>query len=301
MNPRQQSKHWCFTCNNPISDLTFNAETVAYAVWQKEQGDSGTPHYQGYLQATKVIRLTGARKILMLAGHRNAHVEVKRGTVQQAVTYCRKEDTRVAGPFEFGELPITKQGERTDLNTLRTAVKGKRKWTDIADDDDLNPLLAKFHRYARWIRQEYELETQPKWRNVQVEVLWGPTGCGKTRKAMDEGAFKWNPCTPEWWDGYRGEEILLIDEFYGQIKPSRLLQLLDGHPCLLPIKGAATYAVWTKVYITSNSDPASWYTDIPPAVKAALQRRITKTTQMGTEPSFDFAANRDGNGTWGKF
>lgn len=299
-----QSKHWCFTCNNPTAELSFDAETVTYAVWQKEQGESETPHYQGYLQAPKVIRMTGVKKILEKAGYANAHVEVKKGTVEQATSYCKKEEGRLDGPWEFGNLPEKKpgQGKRNDLVKLRDVVKDKRKWTDIADDDDLCPILGKYHKFARWLRQEYELETQPKWRDVKVEVLWGPTGCGKTRKALAEGAFKWNPCDPEWWDGYRGETTLLIDEFYGQVKPSRMLQLLDGHPCLLPVKGAATYAVWTKVYITSNTDPDSWYNDIPPSVKAALQRRITAVTQMGEEnPQFDFSYNRDTNGGWGKF
>ena len=305
-----QSKHWCFTCNNPSSSLKllFDAETVAYAVWQYEKGESGTPHFQGYLQAHKVIRLTGVRKILEKAGYANAHVEVKKGSVEQAVSYCKKDEGRISGPFEFGELPARKpapvgQGERTDLIKLREAVKSKRKFVDIADDDDLLPVLAKHHKFEAKLREAYQQRDSQEFRKVNVEVLWGTTGTGKTRKAVEAGAFKWSPSDPEWFNGYQGEDVLLIDEFYGQIKPGRLLELLDGYSCRLPTKGGFVYAAWTKVFITSNTDPDSWYNDIPPAVKAALQRRITTVTEMGGNSlgAFDFAHNRDTNGGWGKF
>lgn len=303
-----QSKHWCWTCNNPASNLKllFDAETVAYAVWQYEKGESGTPHFQGYLQAHKVIRLTGVRKILEAAGYANAHVEVKKGTVQQATDYCRKEEGRIDGPWEFGKLPEKKpgQGKRNDLHALRDAVKAKRKFVDIADDDELMPVLAKHHKFEAKLRAAYERQDSLDFRKVDVEVLWGTTGTGKIRKAMDAGAFKWSPSDKtEWWDGYEQEEVLLIDEFYGQLKPSRLLELLDGYTCRLPIKGGHTYAAWTKVYITSNTDPAGWYNDMKPEVRAALERRITTVTEMGGNKvgAFDFAYNRDTNGGWGKF
>jgi len=301
-----QSKHWCWTCNNPTASLSFDEATVTYACWQKEQGDSGTPHYQGYLQAPKVIRLTGVRKILAAAGYANAHVEAKKGTVQQATDYCKKEEGRLDGPWEFGQLPDKQpgQGKRNDLHALRDAVNDKRKFVDIADDDELLPVLAKHHKFEAKLRAAYERRDSLSFRTVNVEVLWGTTGTGKTRKAMDAGAFKWSPsATAEWWDGYEQEPVLLIDEFYGQLKPARLLELLDGYTCRLPIKGGHTYAAWTKVYITSNTDPAGWYQDMKPEVRAALQRRITSSVEMGGNAvgAFDFAHNRDTNGGWGKF
>jgi len=298
-----QSKHWCWTCNNPTAPLSFDETTVTYACWQKEQGDSGTPHYQGYLQAPKVIRLTGVRKILAAAGYANAHVEAKKGSVKQATDYCKKEEGRLDGPWEFGAI-TSSQGNRSDLHALRDAVKAKRKFVDIADDDEFLPVLAKHHKFEGKLRAAYERLSSLPFRKLNVEVLWGSTGTGKTRKAMDAGAFKWSPsATNEWWDGYEQEEVLLIDEFYGQLKPARLLELLDGYTCRLPIKGGHTYAAWTKVYITSNTDPAGWYQDMKPEVRAALQRRITSSVEMGGQSTgaFDFAHNRDTNGGWGKF
>lgn len=52
----------------------------------------------------------------------NAHLEKRRGTVTEARDYCRKEDTREAGPFEVG-THTDGQGERSDLDTYAAAVR----------------------------------------------------------------------------------------------------------------------------------------------------------------------------------
>ena len=93
----------------------------------------------------------------------------------------------------------------------------------------------------------------------------------------------WCPSNPEWWDGYDGEEILLIDDFYGQVQVARMLHLLRGYQCRLPIKGGFTYAQWQKVYITSNNPPHEWYMKwekIPLEVQDAFFARITTITEI---------------------
>jgi hypothetical protein len=105
-------------------------------------------------------------------------------------------------------------------------------------------------------------------------VYHGPPGTGKTRKALEENKEYYlldNSGGPVWFDGYEGEETLVIDDFYGWIKYNFILRLLDGHPCRLPIKGGFTYAGWTTVIITSNVHPDSWYK----CDTQAMHRRIT--------------------------
>lgn len=68
-----------------------------------------------------------------------------------------------------------------------------------------------------------------------------------------------------------------MDDFYGQIKLSRLLNILDGHPLQVPIKSSSTWANYTVVYITSNCPIEDWYPNIfdsKPLLKEALLRRI---------------------------
>lgn len=51
-----------------------------------------------------------------------AHLEKRRGTVAEACDYCRKEDTREAGPFELGAAE-NNQGQRSDLHAYADRVR----------------------------------------------------------------------------------------------------------------------------------------------------------------------------------
>ena len=296
-----QTVYWMFTYNNPKREHleglpNMISDDVTFVVCQLEEGEQGTPHLQGYIELAKRKRMSGVKALFTAIGvdPDKPHLEARKGTQKQAIDYCTKEDTRKAGPFEQGEARPCKQGARTDLVKLRDACKAKRSWVDIADDDDIGPTLLKYHKAAQFLRNAYELELvkTDEFRLLDVEVLHGPTGSGKTRKAIAAGSFKWNPSSPEWWDGYNGEETILIDEFNGQVKITRMLQLLDGYKLRLPVKGSFSYARWTKVFITSNKHPDDWYKikgqgfgdletgGVDPKHLQALKRRITKITEM---------------------
>ncbi len=79
----------------------------------------------------------------------------------------------------------------------------------------------------------------------------------------------WKP-VGEWWDGYDGQEDVVMDDFYGWLKWSFLLNLLDRYPMLVPIKGGTKEFVAKRVFITSNKKPEMWYPnqiDIAPLVR----------------------------------
>ena len=59
---------------------------VTYAVFQLEEGENGTPHYQGYVAFQKKKRLTAIEHLLRGAGH----WEISRGSPTQNREYCTK-------------------------------------------------------------------------------------------------------------------------------------------------------------------------------------------------------------------
>lgn len=117
-----RAKKWCFTLNNPTQgekDLladVLQSEHCEYAVVGREVGETGTPHLQGFVVFSTRKRLANAKAIL---GSR-LHLEVARGTPQQAADYCKKD-----GDFdEYGEL-ISSQGKRSDWDAYKDWLKAR--------------------------------------------------------------------------------------------------------------------------------------------------------------------------------
>lgn len=83
-----------------------------------------------------------------------------------------------------------------------------------------------------------------------------------------------------WWDGYRGEPVVIIDEFTGQWPIAYLLLVLDRYPMTIEVKGATTKLAARAFMITSNIPPAEWYINASLEQKAALERRITQNINV---------------------
>jgi len=269
------SKSYCFTING-AEPFPFDDQTMQYLVYQKESGEEKkTEHYQGYVRFTSNKRLTGCKKI-----HSTAHWEIAKGSPEQNKVYCTKEETRIDGPWEFGTFPV--QGKRSDLDSVVETIRNSKR--PLADVIEEHPV--QFIKYSRGIEKvaNYYLEKATReFRNITVDVYWGDTGTGKTRKAVEENPDNYilrNLSKDLWFDGYTGQSVLIIDEFKNWITLTYLLALLDGYQCQLPVKGSMTYAQWTKVIITSNLPVDGWYPNIADEHKEALERRITNKTHF---------------------
>lgn len=109
-----QSRRWCFTINNPsLEDREFLNNSLSdcqYAVVGREEGESGTPHLQGFVIWKRNKRFNACKAAI---GQR-AHLEAARGTSEEAANYCKKD-----GNYEeWGSLP-SEQGKRSDLERFR--------------------------------------------------------------------------------------------------------------------------------------------------------------------------------------
>ncbi len=208
--------------------------------------------------------------------------------------YCQKSDTRAHGPYFFPDresVEAVNPGKRTDLDSVAELILA-RQW-----DRAIAEFPGQYIRYSRGFQALMEHAVSvgiPLWRTVDVLLLWGDSGVGKTRYCYEATPGLYRLClgggnsgsrSVEWWDGYQGQPVVLLDDFYGQLPLSRLLNLLDGYPMLLPTKGSHVKASFTKVYITSNVHWEDWYSGLferTPMLKEALKRRIKSITHMQT-------------------
>lgn len=141
-------RNWCFTTFN-LQDFVVpdTNKHFRYCIYQTEEcPDTGAWHYQGYIEFTRTMRM---KAVKTACKDMTMHLEPRQGSREQARNYCRKEDTRVADPCEFGTWDIT-PGTRVDLNSARLKILSKRKHEECYDDPELDCVTTK---YPRWVER----------------------------------------------------------------------------------------------------------------------------------------------------
>lgn len=255
------AKSFCYTLNNPTpQDVEqFKALTVKRHRCALEIGDSGTKHLQGTITFTRTYRLSALKKL-----NPKVHWEVQK--CSDAENYCTKGDIII-------DVCDSKQGCRTDLEKATSMIKEGQSIEQVAREHPTT--YVKYPKGLSALKQAlapYITEFTPT--NVYVHYGKG-VGTGKTRSAFEADPKLY--VVPEpingllWFDGYEGEQTILLDDFYGWVKYHTLLNLTDGYPMRLPVKGGFARRNWTNVYITSNQHPSEWYDR---KEWKALERRI---------------------------
>lgn len=263
-----QCRNWAFT-DFELLDIKeiYNKykDIIRYICWGEEICTKTKKiHYQGWIQFMNKKRIGGVKKCF---GSNKIHLESCKGNEFQNNTYCSKDNKFHC----FGKFVC--QGARTDLEKIKHRIDKGDTLYNIAQDNFGNYI--RYHRGFEKYKSLRDKATQASWRNIACTLVQGSTGTGKTRFAYKdpENTFKIQGCELNWWDGYDGEDILLIDEYANDVKITKLLGILDGYPLRLPVKGGFTYANWTTVYITTNLEIL--HNNASELHISALKRRIT--------------------------
>lgn len=272
---------WFFTWNNPehgTDDKSLlSCQIFSYIKFQYEQGKEGTRHYQGLFY---VQNKTSCRALMRRYGF-SYLAPVK--SISGAIDYCGKEDTRIDGPWTKGKLPS--QGNRTDLLVTKEIID--RGGTI---EDCFEASYGSMVRYHRGVQMYYQIKNKNKKREWQTVcyVYYGDAGTGKTEAAKEEcrvwgGGTYWltlegGTFGKVWWDGYNGEENVVIDEFNCQLKFTDFKRLIDSSPLTVPIKGGMVPFLAKRVWFLSNTPPNDWYMkaaprDVP-ALRNSFKRRL---------------------------
>ncbi|AUM61717.1 Rep [uncultured virus] len=292
-----QGKNWCFTLNNPaideleVAEALQTREELVYAIYQLEEGENGTPHFQGYVMFSERLRRTQTSALLP-----KAHWEVAKGTPEQNRVYCSKIP-KIGEHVEIGIFPGKGQGRRTDLAGLHSALKDGLRQADYA-----NEYFEFFLRYPNLVQNYDAAQIQP--RSAEEETLcWlfiGPPGTGKSRLSRGladclygiDGVFRKFP--GKWWDGYRGERAVIWDDFRGHSATFTDFKLcVDRYPLRVEIKGTTCNLAAKHFFITTNSEPDTWWKEeVTGSDHSAIFRRITRVfwqplpNQFASFPSY---------------
>jgi len=250
LNPRGSYRTWCYTLNNYTESeeqslRSLDDELFTYHTFGKETGqDQNTPHLQGVVSLSRTHRLASVKRII---GDR-AHVSPCHSGLQAAARYCHKEDK---DPFIKDNR---KQGNRTDLEETLATLETRGL---LAAAMDHPSVFVKFHsgltKYAILITKKRDRNTKPF-----VMWLYGATGTGKSKLAYERYGddIYTTMGTYKWWDGYRQQRAVLLDDFRNAFAPFHImLKILDRYPMQIEIKGGTTQLDSPIIVITSSNPP----------------------------------------------
>lgn len=273
MTTKISSRHYLLTLNNP--EYALEDELAQYLQdniltgynCNLEIGESnGVLHYQFMVCLKRDQKPSYVKKLWP-----QAHNEIC-DDPYASWTYCAKDETRVAGPWTGGQGPAG-QGRRTDITALRDAVLN-----GATDVDLFKTHTRSYLAYYNGIERIRLALAKPRSEPTELYIILGPTGTGKTRfVAEKEPDLYWKQPGSQWWDGYHGQEAVILDDFYGWMAPHELLRLADRYPLMVQVKGSQVNFNSKRLYITSNKVPTHWWKEetMSKYDMSALWRRVT--------------------------
>lgn len=263
-----KSRSFCFTVNNwtaeHIETLQSLEEEVKYLIVGDEVGEQGTPHLQGYVYFKNPRSIGGIQKVLP------GHIMVARGTPRQNFEYCSKQKVIL----ELGERPKGK-GKRTDIALVKEAVAEGANASEIWE-------IAPSYQAYRMGLEGIKLKQEGRNWVPNVYWFWGPTGMGKTRKAVEMFPNAWiSGRNLKWWEGYYGQEDVIIDDFRPDFCTfHELLRILDRYPYRVEVKGGSQQLLARNIVITCPFPPTCAYSTSENLEQ--LFRRLTVVEHIGT-------------------
>lgn len=252
--------------------LPYLPSNCKYIKGQLETGVGGFVHWQVIVTFSRSVRLGALKSTFGDA----CHAELSRSDAADA--YVWKDDTAVEGTrFELGSKPLKRNCPKDWDDILVQAKTGD--FEKIPSD-----IVVRCYGQLSRIARDH---LQPVGFVRTCEVFWGRTSTGKSRRAWDEAgnlfciafnllgldAFPKDPRT-KFWDGYRGHQHVVIDEFRGGIDIAHMLRWLDRYPVIVEIKGGSVVLKAEKIWITSNLNPDEWYPLADDETRLALRRRL---------------------------
>lgn len=289
----------------------FKENIIDYIIAQEDHQD-GNKHLHIYIKLLNRFTTTKNTYFNFIADKQGNFQIAKKPT--EVIEYITKTDNYITN------IDITAYKQQRKQHTTRTS-KGifKQITDDITKDTEYNDILEKYpeiclqhgNKIKQYI-QDIKIKDKPKYRDWEMEVEYhhGDTGTGKSKYAFTN----YNPSTHYvlrksngennvWWDGYIGQEIIIIDDFTPKsYRLSYMLNLLDRYAMTIDIKGGSTQLLAKKIIITSNYHPDDLYNgENCIEHRKAFLRRINKIVEYKSDNKQTLNNNNQDNESKIKF
>jgi len=262
------SSRYAITFNNYTPETLAQLESVPfkYCCYALEEGESGTPHVQGYVVMPRTMRFSAMKKLLPSG----THFEAAKGSTEQNIAYCSKQSKLV----ELGTRPLTpKEKGAANADRFKAALAAAKagNFEEIPED-----IRVRYYRTWKEIHKDYMPQVEDE-EGTTGRWYYGASGVGKSRQARIDYPNAYFKMCNKWWDGYQGQENVIIDDIdlNHNCLGHHLKIWTDRYSFLAETKGGAIMIRPKVVVVTSQYEIGTIFTE--PGICEALNRRFSKT------------------------
>lgn len=300
----RQYRKYQLTQNNPeqhglnaqiMREKVLTMEGIQYACGCEELSESGTPHIHIFFFAPGKKRFSVIKKRFP-----HAHIEAAYGSCLENRDYIEKSgkwedthksDTKVEGSFwEYGIMPSERAEKEPDMAAIMDMIE---------DGATTGEIVKKYPKYALQTKKIDDLQATLRgtmyselMRDVHVTYILGPDTVDKVSIVYDRHEAKdicriayypENKRLPSF-DCYKGQSVMIFDNFIGQIPLDAMRHFLEKYPVMLPARYNDRPACYTDVYIISDIPPDMLY--FKPLIFANAHRQQDESDELILSESY---------------
>lgn len=271
----------CTVARDRVLEVLKGRLDLSYCLVVIEKHEDGTPHVHVLLSVLNAIDVY-RQDFFDIDNFHGKYESAKKTDDVRA--YILKSDE---APLEFGEY----------VSNARSAVQNRLLMNKKILEEPLHKLvdvgevsIMNYKRIKECV-QLYKLDKiiVPEYLPRECIWIWGSSGIGKSRYVREHyGQSLYNKAQNKWWDGYTGEETVLIDDFdaSGTCLGHHLKIWGDCYPFLGEVKGGTVRPTYTRMVITSNYQPRYLFATkdkfIPENYELELVRAIERRFKLAT-------------------
>lgn len=291
------SRCWVFTINNPkLGDNKVPDDAMTYMVVGEEVGEQGTNHVQGFVIMKKRTKVSTMKKFLP-----TAHLELMRGSSEQAADYCKKDGNFMEhGVFELIQpcrsnltAKDRSKGGQISSEKFKQAISWSIGHEFVKLREEMPDMYFRHYHTIKRIAMDHPMPTMCL-DKLDNEWIYGVPGIGKSRLVRQENDDLYIKPHSKWWLGYQGQKNVLIDDLSKTHAPwiGDFLKIwADHYPFNAETKGDGSLIRPSRILITSNySIEELWPQD--EALQEALRRRF-KVRHIIIPPVFNAVPSSD--------